>query len=186
MSKDIFEKEANGEPVSIYDEDYYKIRNIIDEAKEITSKLNSIPYEENKVKKLFNQLFGYDLDDSVEIWQPFYTDYGKKTRFGENVFVNHDCTFMDRGGIEIGSNTKIGPKVSLITENHGIEPENRHKLISKPIIIGENVWIGAGVIILQDVTIGDNSIIAAGAVVTSDVPANTIVGGVPAKIIKNL
>lgn len=182
----IFDKEANGEYVSVDEPDYYKIRTLIDEARLITSTLNSIPYDEVKVKSLFNQLFGYELDETVEIWQPFYTDYGKKTKFGKNVFVNHDCSFMDRGGITIGNNTKIGPKVCLITENHHTQPDKRRFLKSEPITIGENVWIGANATILANTKIGDNSIIAAGAVVTKDIPPNTIVAGVPAKVIKKI
>lgn len=182
----IFDKEANGEYVSVDEPDYYKIRDLIDEARLITSQLNSTPYDEVKVRDLFNQLFGYELDETVEIWQPFYTDYGKKTKFGKHVFVNHDYTFMDRGGITIGNNTKIGPKVSLITENHHTNPNKRRFLKSEPIVIGENVWIGASATILANTHIGDNSIIAAGAVVTKDVPANRIVAGVPAKVVKEL
>ena len=93
---------------------------------------------------------------------------------------------MDRGGITIGNNTKIGPKVSLITENHHTNPNKRRFLKSEPIVIGENVWIGASATILANTHIGDNSIIAAGAVVTKDVPANRIVAGVPAKVVKEL
>jgi acetyltransferase-like isoleucine patch superfamily enzyme len=88
------------------------------------------------------------------------------------------------GGINIEDNVLIGPKVNLITENHPTDPTQRKSLILQPIHIKNNAWIGAGATILPGVTIGENSIVAAGAVVNKDVPANTIVGGVPAKIIK--
>jgi acetyltransferase-like isoleucine patch superfamily enzyme len=102
------------------------------------------------------------------------------------VFINSCCCFQDQGGIIIGDNTFIGYRVTLATLNHGILPQDRVSLYPAPISVGNKVWIGAGVIVLPGVTIGDNAIIAAGAVVTTDVPADTIVGGVPAKVIKKI
>ena len=93
---------------------------------------------------------------------------------------------MDRGGISVGKGTKIGPRVNLITENHGIAPSRRTFLASKAIRIGRNVWIGAAATILPGVTVGDNAIVAAGSVVSHDVPPNTIVAGVPAKVIREI
>ena len=90
------------------------------------------------------------------------------------------------GGITIEDNVLIGPKVNLITENHPLDPTDRRALICKPIVIKRNAWIGAAATILPGVTIGENAVVAAGAVVSKDVPANTIVGGVPAKIIKTI
>ena len=90
------------------------------------------------------------------------------------------------GGITIEDEVLIGPKVNLITENHPIDPKDRRALITKPILIKRKAWIGAGVTILPGVTIGENAVVAAGAVVTKDVPDNTIVAGVPAKIIKSI
>lgn len=90
------------------------------------------------------------------------------------------------GGVTIEDDVLIGPKVNLITENHPLEPDNRRALICKPIIIKRNAWIGAAATILPGVTIGENSIVAAGAIVTTDVPANTVVGGIAAKFIKNI
>ena len=90
------------------------------------------------------------------------------------------------GGITIRDEVLIGPKVSLITENHPLNPKQRKGLIGKPILIKKNAWIGANAIVLPGVTIGENSIVAAGAVVSKDVPDNTIVGGIPAKFIKEI
>ena len=90
------------------------------------------------------------------------------------------------GGITIEDDVLIGPKVNLITENHPLNPNDRKSLICKPIVVKRNAWIGAAVTILPGVTIGENSVVAAGAVVTADVPPNTIVGGVPAKFIRNI
>ena len=90
------------------------------------------------------------------------------------------------GGITIEDDVLIGPKVNLITENHPVEPANRKVLVVKPIVIKRNAWISAGATILPGVTVGENAVVAAGAVVTKDVPANTVVGGIPAKVIKTI
>jgi acetyltransferase-like isoleucine patch superfamily enzyme len=120
------------------------------------------------------------------VFVPFHTNFGKHITIGKNVFINHACSFLDIGGITIEDDVQIGPKVNLITENHPIDPSQRKHLDLKSILIKRNVWIGAGATILPGVTVGENSIIAAGAVVNKDVPANAIVGGVPARIIKNI
>ncbi len=93
---------------------------------------------------------------------------------------------MALGGITIEDDVLIGPKVSLITENHPLNPEERKGLAGKPILIKKNAWIGANATILPGVTIGENAVVAAGAVVSKDVPDNTVVGGIPAKFIKNV
>ena len=105
---------------------------------------------------------------------------------GKNVFINHACSFLDMGGITIEDNVLIGPKVNLITENHPLSHGDRKYLNCKPILIKRNAWIGAAATILPGVANGENSVVAAGAVVTAHVPPNTIVGGVPAKFIKNI
>jgi acetyltransferase-like isoleucine patch superfamily enzyme len=102
------------------------------------------------------------------------------------VFINHACSFLDLGGITIEDDVLIGPKVSLITENHPLDPADRRALLTKPIVIRRKAWIGAAATILPGVTIGENAVVAAGAVVNTDVPANTVVGGIPAKFIKNI
>ena len=94
--------------------------------------------------------------------------------------------FQDQGGIEIGDNVLIGQQVVIATINHDLTPSIRANMFPAPVKIGNSVWIGAHATILSGVTIGDNAVIAAGAVVTKDVPANAIVGGVPAKIIKQI
>lgn len=117
---------------------------------------------------------------------PFYTDFGKNIRVGANIFINHGCEFMDRGGITIGDRVLFDPKVNLITIGHPIDPENRRSTICAPIVIKENAWIAVGASIMPGVTIGENAIVSAGAVVTRDVPPNTIVAGIPARIVKNI
>lgn len=120
------------------------------------------------------------------MFPPFYTDCGKNLTLGKNVFINACCQFQDQGGVTIGDGTLVGPKTVIATLNHHQDPCKRANLIPKPVTIGRNVWIGANVTILPGVTIGDGAIIAAGAVVSKDVESNTVVGGVPAKLIKTI
>lgn len=115
-------------------------------------------------------------------------DYGYNTYVGENFYANFDCTFLDVCEVRIGDNCMLGPNVHIYTATHPINPIERNsgKEYGKPVNIGNNVWIGGGSIINPGVTIGDNVVIASGSVVTKDVPANVIVGGNPAKIIKQI
>lgn len=115
-------------------------------------------------------------------------DYGYNTYVGENFYANFDCTFLDVCEIRIGDNCMLGPNVHIYTATHPINPIERNsgKEYGKPVNIGDNVWIGGGSIINPGVTIGDNVVIASGSVVTKDVPANVVVGGNPAKIIKQI
>ena len=139
-----------------------------------------------EIRNLISRITESEIDESVAVFTPLYINYGKHTKIGKNVFINFNCTLLDLGGITIEDNVLIGPNVSILSEGHPISPEDRHSLIPKAIHIKRNVWIGAGATILQGVTIGENAIIAAGAVVSKDVPDNTVVGGIPAKVIKTI
>ncbi|MDF2157238.1 DapH/DapD/GlmU-related protein [Algoriphagus sp. CAU 1675] len=136
--------------------------------------------------ELLSKITGQDLDPTVTLFPPFMTNFGKFTKIGKHVFINHGCSFLDLGGITIEDHVLIGPQVKLVTENHPLNPENRRGMLAKPIVIQKNAWIGAGVTILPGVTIGENAVVAAGAVVSKDVPSNTMVAGIPAKIIKSI
>jgi acetyltransferase-like isoleucine patch superfamily enzyme len=140
----------------------------------------------DEIRVILSEILGQSIDPSTTVLAPFSTNFGKHTRIGKNVFINHGCSFLDLGGITIEDDVLIGPQVKLVTENHPVDPSNRKSLELKSIHIGKNVWLGAGAIILPGVTVGENSIVAAGAVVTIDVPSNTIVGGVPARFIKKI
>lgn len=156
------------------------------EAMKITAILNQGYHEPEEIRKLMSELTGQKLDETFGLFPPFYTDCGKNVHIGKDVFINSGCHFQDQGGITIGEGTLIGHCVVLATINHDTPPENRKDEYIKPIVIGKNVWIGSHATVTQGVTIGDGAIIAAGAVVTKDVPANTVVGGVPAKVIKSI
>lgn len=138
-----------------------------------------------ELRALLSRIIGSEIDKSSALFPPFHVNYGKHTRIGKNVFINFDCVFLDLGGITIDDGVFIAPKVSLLTEGHPL-PENRHSLTVGPIHLKRNAWIGANATITQGVTIGENAVVAAGAVVVTDVTDNTVVGGVPAKVIKTL
>ena len=123
---------------------------------------------------------------TFRLFPPFYTDFGKNITVGEGVFINACCHFQDHGGVIIGDGCQIGHNVVFATLNHGLPPEERQTTYPAPIVLGRNVWVGSNATILPGVTIGDNAVVGAGAVVTKDVEANTIVGGVPAKLIKRI
>lgn len=156
------------------------------EAMRVTAELNGAYHTPEEICILMSELIGKTIDKSFGMFPPFYTDCGKNITIGKNVFINSGCRFQDQGGISIGDDVLIGHNVVLATLNHGLAPDKRKNLYPMPIIIGKNVWIGANVTIVPGVTVGDNAIIAAGAVVTKDVAENTIVCGIPAKIIKSM
>ncbi|MGN6264736.1 MAG: DapH/DapD/GlmU-related protein, partial [Ginsengibacter sp.] len=139
-----------------------------------------------EIRILLSRIMNSEIDESVAVFTPLFINYGKHTKIGKNVFINFDCTFLDLGGINIEDNVLIAPKVNLLSEGHPLAPENRQSLVPGPIHIKKNAWIGANATILPGVTIGENAVVAAGAVVSKDVSDNTVVGGIPAKIIKGI
>lgn len=156
------------------------------EALKITMEMNNKYHSEDEIVDLFSKLTGRNVDKSFRLFPPFYTDCGKNIKVGKNVFINACCKFQDQGGIEIGDGVLIGHNVTLATLNHDERPQYRQNIYPKPIKIGNNVWIGSNATILQGVTIEDGAIIGANAVVVKDVPSNTIVAGVPAKVIRKV
>ena len=156
------------------------------EAIRITVNLNNSYHTPEEIIEIMSELTGKHIDGSFRMFPPFYTDFGKNTVFGKDVFVNSGCHFQDQGGIEIGDGSLIGHNVVLATINHDLKPRNNRKNNYAPIKIGKHVWIGSNSTVLQGVTVGDWAVIAAGAVVTKDVPPMSIVGGVPAKVIRYL
>ncbi len=156
------------------------------EALKITMEINNKYHTEEEIVDLFSKLTGRKVDKTFRLFPPFHTDCGKNIVVGKNVFINACCKFQDQGGITIGNGVLIGHNVTLATLNHDERPQFRQNIFPKPITIGDNVWVGSNATILQGVTVGEGAIIGANAVVTKDVPANTIVAGVPAKIIRRI
>jgi len=151
----------------------------------LTMELNNRYHEPGEIVELMSDITGEAVDPSFNLFPPFYADFGQNIHFGKNVFVNACCNFQDQGGIFIGNNVLIGHNVVLATIDHDLDPASRRNHYA-PIRICDNAWIGASAVITKGVTIGQNAVVAAGAVVTRDVPANTVVGGVPAKVLRRL
>jgi acetyltransferase-like isoleucine patch superfamily enzyme len=154
----------------------------------ITAALNRLTFDDaDEIRALFSELIGRKVHESFLLIPPFYTAAGNEIRVGHNVFVNQNCTFYDLGGLDIADDVMIGPNVSIITTSHPIEPSQRRAVtIGRPIVIEKGVWIATGATIIGGVTVGENSVVAAGSVVTRDVPANTLVGGNPARVIRSI
>lgn len=176
----------SGAPVQGGGEAHQFMHGVSQEALRITAEINGSYHKPEQLRALFSQLIGQPVDESFALFPPFYTDCGKNIHIGKHVFINMGCKFQDQGGIFIGDGTLIGHNVVLATLNHAKSPMERGTMIPAPIHIGKRVWIGSNATILPGVTIGDGAIVAAGAVVTKDVPENTIVSGVPAKVMRTI
>jgi maltose O-acetyltransferase len=151
-------------------------------------RLEAIPSSDQKARAAaLRSMFG-SCGSVIQVQKGFMCDYGKNIFVGENFSANYRVTILDIARVDIGDNVMIGPNVTIATVGHPLDPEGRrrHLAFAKPIKIGNDVWIGANVVILPGVTIGDNVVIGAGAVVTKDLPGGTVCAGVPAKVIKNI
>ncbi|NEG69193.1 sugar O-acetyltransferase [Bifidobacterium choloepi] len=138
-------------------------------------------------RKILEQLVGH-LGDGAYVKPPLYVDYGENISIGDRTFVNYNLTALDVQPIVIGEDCQIGPNVQLLTPVHPIDPQPRRDKLeaAKPITIGDNVWLGGGVIVCPGVTIGENSVIGAGSVVTKDIPANVVAVGNPARVLRHI
>jgi maltose O-acetyltransferase len=143
--------------------------------------------EHEKRYLILKKLLG-SSENNITIESSFQCDYGKNIFIGEDFFANYNCVLLDACAIVIGDNCLLGPGVHIYTSTHPVNPEERvmKKLYRKPVVIGNNVWIGGNSIINPGVTIGDNSVVASGSVVVKDVPCNVLVGGNPAKVIREI
>jgi acetyltransferase-like isoleucine patch superfamily enzyme len=148
--------------------------------------LNRLPYaDQDAIRAAWAELTSSEPDLTFRLIPPVYSDQGINIRVGRDVFINHNCTLNDIGGITIGDGVFIGPRVSLISPGHPIDPARRRSHITAgPIVIERGVWLCAGATVLQGVTVGEDTVVTAGAVVTSDVPAGVVAGGVPAKVLR--
>jgi maltose O-acetyltransferase len=128
------------------------------------------------------------IGEDTEIRPPLYVDYGAHLTVGARCFANFGLVALDVAAITIGDDVQIGPNVQLLTPTHPVEPEPRRQKweAAEPIVIGDNVWLGGGVIVLPGVTIGENTVVGAGAVVTRDLPANVVAVGNPARVVRSL
>lgn len=154
------------------------------DALRIVASLNTGYRTPAEVRGLLSELMGRPVPETVTVFPPFHSEFGKNLTLGEDVFINIGCRFQDTGGITIGDGSLIGHGSTLTTLNHGMDPARRADMVPAPVTIGRQVWLGAGVTVVPGVTIGDGAVIGAGSVVTKDVAAHTIVAGVPARLIR--
>ena len=158
----------------------------LDRAQALAKRYNdSDPVDGAARRALLEELLG-SLGPDVYIRAPLYLDYGSNLHVGARTFVNFGLVALDVATITIGEDCQVGPNVQLLTPTHPVEPEPRRAKweAARPITIGDNVWLGGGVIVCPGVTIGDNSVIGAGAVVTRDLPAGVVAVGNPARVIR--
>lgn len=157
-------------------------------AQRLTHEINTTdPADGARQHALFTELLG-EFGPQSHIRPPFWCDYGYQTRVGARTFVNWGMVCLDVATVTLGDDVQIGPTVQLLTATHPIDPAERRAKWegAKPIVIGDNVWLGGGVIVCPGVTIGANSVIGAGSVVTRDVPANVVAVGNPARVIRHI
>lgn len=184
--KEYLEYLKSGKPISGQSELHMWMHKVSQEALRICGEFNHQYKTPEEIREIFSRLIGQEVDETFGLFPPFYADCGKNITVGKGVFINSGCKFQDQGGIYLDDGALIGHNVVLATINHEMDPAKRSGMIPSPIHIGKNVWIGANATVLPGVTIGNGAIVAAGAVVTKDVKENTVVGGVPAKYIKDV
>ncbi len=152
----------------------------------LCAEMNSGYHTETEVRDCLREITRSEVPDTVRVFPPLNINYGPGVRFGNDCFLNFGCTLLAIGGITIEDDVFIGPHCVLATEYHPEDPAKRHMLLTKPIVVKRNAWLGADVKVLAGVTIGENAIVAAGSVVTKDVPDNMVVAGSPAKVIREI
>lgn len=143
------------------------------------------PSARKKQEKILRRIFG-KMGENVAVNTPFWCDYGYNTTVGDFFFANHNCQILDGGRVTFGNHVFIAPNCLFTTAEHAADAEQRNAglEVALPITVGNNVWIGAGTIVLGGVTIGDNTIVGAGSVVTKSLPANVIAVGVPCRALR--
>lgn len=137
--------------------------------------------------EVLRELLG-SVGDGVDVRPPLYCDYGYHISIGPGTFVNFGAVLLDVAPIRIGADVQVGPYVQLLTPTHPLDPRDRRAKweTAEPITLGDNVWLGGGVIVLPGVTIGENTVVGAGSTVTQDLPADTLAVGGPARVVRRL
>ncbi len=179
------EKMLSGEIYFANCEELLKEREL---AKDLCYEYNNLkPSKEMERKELLKKILGVTKDNFL-IEQPFICDYGYNIEIGENFYSNHNLTILDGNKVKFGDNVFIAPNCGFYTAGHPLDSETRNSGLeyTKPIEVGNNVWIGGNVVVLPGVKIGDNVVIGAGSIVNKDIPSNVVAVGNPCKVIKTI
>lgn len=169
---------------NLNDAELKEIQNWVETNQKLLQELNNGVFSKDEIRERLAIIMNQKIDPSVEVRLPFYSDFGRNIHFGKNVFINSGVMMTDLGGIYIADDVLIGPNVTITSVNHPMDPADRHQVELQAVCIHKNAWLGANATIVPGVTIGENAVVAAGAVVTHNVPKNTVVAGVPARVIK--
>jgi len=177
------EKMAAGERYNCLDGELEAQRQKVDEILRLYNRTETLPERQTILQKLLGK-----IGQNSIIEPPFYCVYGENIHIGDHVYLNILCNILDCNMVSIGNHVMIGPSAQIYTAAHDLQAEARNQgwEVAKPIIIEDNVWIGGSAILLPGVRIGQNAVVGAGAVVTRSVPANTIVAGNPARVIREI
>ena len=145
------------------------------------------PTDQAGLDAILAELLG-EVGEGVVVKQPFRCDFGIRISIGAGTFVNFDCVLLDTAPITIGRNCQLAPRVQLLTATHPVDPEPRRAgwESAEPIVVADNVWLGAGAIVCPGVSIGADTVVGAGAVVLRDLPAGVVAGGVPARVLREI
>jgi galactoside O-acetyltransferase len=145
------------------------------------------PSEMEKRQALLNELLA-EVGENCYVEPPLHANWGRNTHFGSNVYANFNLTLVDDTDIYVGDSVMFGPNVVVATAGHPVDPDLRRRVaqFNLPVRIGDNVWIGAGAVILPGVTIGNDSVIGAGSVVTKDIPAGVVAVGNPCRVLREI
>jgi maltose O-acetyltransferase len=157
-------------------------------AQELLERYNRSAFAEQPLRDLLlRELLG-DCGEGVHIRPPFHLEYGTRVSIGPKTFFNYDCLMLDVAPVTIGAACQVATRVQFITATHPIDPQPRRIgwEAAEPIVVGDNVWLSAGVIVCPGVTIGDDTVVGAGAVVTRDLPAGVVAVGVPARVLREI
>jgi maltose O-acetyltransferase len=151
---------------------------------ELVERLNATPHgQAEERRRLLGSLMAH-LGEEAVVQSPFSCDYGDNISIGAGTYVNYGCAFLDPAPIAVGERCQIASGVQLVTATHPLDAARRRDgwELAHPIVLGDNVWLGAGVIVNPGVTIGDDTVVGSGAVVTHDLPAGVVAHGVPARV----
>ena len=171
----------------LYHADDPELRAEVERCERMLRRFNNAEADRQQRSAILRELLG-SVGDGVVIKPPLFMDYGYQTTIGPRTFVNSGAVILDVGRVTVGADVQIGPNVQILTPTHPLDPELRRSgaEAAEPIAIGDNVWLGGGVIVCPGVTIGRDTVVGAGSVVTRDLPPGVLAVGNPARVIRKL